>query len=154
VKRLEGSLGSFDGQWNFENWIRLLDCLAASSTASEEYIRVTFERTLAVFPNAYGVWIKYVTWETLLPDSSRSVGRIEELFSRCLKSVLHPELFRFYLEYMKKVNKSGTEFTAEGRTAVMKAYEFTLNSIGLDMDSSDIWLDYLNFLRKWQVRNK
>lgn len=38
------------------------------------------------------------------------------------------------------------------RDTVRKAYEFALNHIGQDKDSTEIWTDYIQFLKAAEVR--
>lgn len=48
--------------------------------------------------------------------------------------------------------RSPKEGVAQGRDEVIKAFEFALEHIGMDITSSPIWTDYIAFLKADEVR--
>lgn len=87
------------------------------------------------------------------------------LFNRFLKTSPFVELWKFYLAYVRYVydisclarrihsqlqyRKMNTG--PDTRDTVRKAYEFALNHIGHDRDSSELWVDYIQFLKAGEV---
>ena len=81
-------------------------------------------------------------------------NEVEALFTRCLKTVLSVDLWKFYLGYIRRINQgdSGTAATPEARAIIEKAYEYVLNNVGIDKDAGPIWADYIFFLKSAEVR--
>jgi cleavage stimulation factor subunit 3 len=71
-----------------------------------------------------------------------------EIFDRCLLNNLNVELWQFYLNYVKSSNDS-----IENKEEIEKAFEFALDKVGLDINSTPIWLDYLKFIKNQPVSN-
>jgi cleavage stimulation factor subunit 3 len=61
---------------------------------------------------------------------------------------LNVELWQFYLNYVKSSNDS-----IENKEEIEKAFEFTLEKVGLDINSTPIWVDYLKFIKSQPVSN-
>ena len=78
--------------------------------------------------------------------------RVEALFARCLRVVASVDLFKFYLNYVRRMNNINVG-GAEARATVSKAYEFVLQHVGLDRDSSSIWTEYIGFVKTGQAHN-
>jgi cleavage stimulation factor subunit 3 len=78
---------------------------------------------------------------------------VEALFTRCLKTVLSVELWKFYLGYIRRINlgENGSAVTPEARVIIEKAYEYVLNNVGNDKDAGPIWADYIYFLKSAEV---
>lgn len=80
-------------------------------------------------------------------------NEVEALFTRCLKTVLSVDLWKFYLGYIRRINlgESGSAVTPEARGIIEKAYEYVLNNVGMDRDAGPIWADYIYFLKSAEV---
>lgn len=80
-------------------------------------------------------------------------AEVEALFTRCLKTVLSVDLWKFYLGYIRRINQgdSGTTMTPEARAIIEKAYEYVLNNVGIDKEAGSIWADYIYFLKSAEV---
>jgi hypothetical protein len=70
----------------------------------------------------------------------------EALFKRFLRTSPWPELWKFYLVYVRRVNTGPNT-----RDSVRMAYEFALNHVGQDKDSTEIWVDFIQFLKAGEV---
>nr|CAG4640671.1 EOG090X026K [Eulimnadia texana] len=66
-----------------------------------------------------------------------------QLFQRCLIKVLNIELWKLYLNYIKETKSALPNY----REKMGQAYDFTLEKVGLDIQSYSIWNDYVSFLR-------
>lgn len=55
---------------------------------------------------------------------------------------------RLYVSYVRRVNDviTGGE---KARGIVIQAFEFAVARVGIDINSSDLWLDYIEFLKFW-----
>ena len=56
-------------------------------------------------------------------------------------------LVRLFSYYLSRMNTG-----IEGRESIRKAFEYTVNHIGHDKDSGNIWSDYIKFLQQEKVR--
>lgn len=74
--------------------------------------------------------------------------KVEQLFPRCLTLTGNVELCRLYVAYVRRVNDviTGGE---KARGTVIQAFEFAVNKVGIDVHSSELWNDYLDFLKSW-----
>jgi cleavage stimulation factor subunit 3 len=94
--------------------------------------------------------------------SHSNFPRVEELFTRCLRTTPSVELWRLYLSYTRRVNPlppaggSGSEDGESERDKVRKiiegAYEFALRFVGQSRDSGEVWREYLVLLKEREVR--
>ncbi|ODN04266.1 Cleavage stimulation factor subunit 3 [Orchesella cincta] len=74
---------------------------------------------------------------------ARNYDKVEKLFQRCLIKVLHIDLWRLYLQYIR--DSKATLPTYKEKMA--QSYDFALEKIGMDIQSFSIWNDYANFLK-------
>ncbi|GAB4817721.1 hypothetical protein N2152v2_004767 [Parachlorella kessleri] len=107
-------------------------------------LRATYDELLKVFPTAAGYWRDYCELEI----ATNSPGAVKALFSRCLLMCLSVDLWRAYLQFIKKLNEPKG---AEGIDEIRKAYEFTLDRLGQDLNSGPLWLEYAHFLQAPKV---
>ncbi|KAG0050796.1 mRNA 3'-end-processing protein rna14 [Gryganskiella cystojenkinii] len=107
-------------------------------------VREAYERFLKVFPTSSRHWIQYAEFEL----KHQHFTEVEAIFQRCLRSVLSVELWKFYLNYIRRINTG-----PESKEIVTKSYDFVLQHVGLDRDSGPIWSDYLFFLKSGQAQN-
>jgi len=77
-----------------------------------------------------------------------SFAFVQTLFKRFLIPSPCVDLWKFYLTFVRRVNTNPSQ-----REQVRMAYEFTLNHVGQDKDSSEIWIDYIQFIKSGEVCN-
>lgn len=106
-------------------------------------------------------WKAYIEQEL----KAKNFPLVEQLFSRCLLSCPNVEIWRLctcfpqgrvVLTYAHSdVNyvRSVKESALSGRDEVIKAFEFALEHIGLDINSSPLWSEYIAFLKTGEVRH-
>ncbi|XP_051824428.1 cleavage stimulation factor subunit 3-like [Antechinus flavipes] len=104
-----------------------------------EKARKTYERLVAQFPSSGRFWKLYIEVEV----KSKHFDKAEKLFQRCLIKVLHIDLWKCYLSYVRE-NKSKLPSYKE---KMAQAYDFALDKIGMEVMSYQIWMDYINFLK-------
>ncbi|KAF7724317.1 mRNA 3'-end-processing protein rna14 [Apophysomyces ossiformis] len=114
-------------------------------------IRDEYERFLKVFPTSPRHWLAYLELELKYSN----FNEVEALFTRCLKTVLSVDLWKFYLGYIRRINRgeNGTAATSEARTVIERAYEFVLENVGIDKDAGPIWADYIFFIKSAETTN-
>lgn len=96
----------------------------------------------------------------------------EGLFARFLRTSVSVDLWKFYIIYVRLVCmitffclmlircKRRLNVGPETRDTVAKAYEFALQHVGQDKDSSDIWAEYIQFIKSgaanstWEEQQK
>ncbi|PSC73688.1 Suf-domain-containing [Micractinium conductrix] len=98
-----------------------------------------YEDLLKIFPTAAGYWRDYADFQTTCATEAEVKG----VFSRCLLTCLSVDLWRAYLNFIKRINEGRG---AEGLPEVRQAYEFTLDRLGQDTACGGVWLDYIAFL--------
>ncbi|KAG5444096.1 Cleavage stimulation factor subunit 3 [Clonorchis sinensis] len=79
---------------------------------------------------------------------AKNFERVEKLFQRCLVKILNIDLWKLYLQYIKDTKGKHHAF----KEKMAQAYDFTLDKMGLDLNSYSIWADYISFLRSTQVQ--
>uniref|UniRef100_A0A4W5KEJ2 Cleavage stimulation factor subunit 3 n=1 Tax=Hucho hucho TaxID=62062 RepID=A0A4W5KEJ2_9TELE len=69
--------------------------------------------------------------------------KVEKLFQRCLMKVLHIDLWKCYLSYVRETKGKLPSY----KEKMAQAYDFALDKIGMEIMSYQIWVDYINFLK-------
>ncbi|GJJ07957.1 hypothetical protein Clacol_002164 [Clathrus columnatus] len=124
------------------SWNRLIDL--AEESGDLEKIKQAYESLLSAYPNIADAQIAYLEHfmqPGLYPHA-------EALFNRFLRPSPSVQLWKFYLTYVRRMNADPST-----RDMVIKAYEFSLLYIGQDKDSSEIWREYLDFLKAGETHN-
>jgi tetratricopeptide (TPR) repeat protein len=104
--------------------------------------RQHYERFLTLYPTSGKYWKAYAEQEM----AANNFDLVEKIFSRCLLKVLHVDLWRCYLTYIRTVKDATLNFVE-----IRQAYEFALDHVGFDINATKIWTDYIDYLRKQKV---
>ena len=83
-----------DNPWDIEAWQILIK---EYSSKKLEDARPFYERLVTQFPLSGRYWKLYIDHEM----KARNYSKVEQLFQRCLMKVLHIELWKCYLNYVK-----------------------------------------------------
>ncbi|XP_056664817.1 cleavage stimulation factor subunit 3-like [Monodelphis domestica] len=110
-----------------------------AQSQSVEKARKTLERLVAQFPSSGRFWKLYIEAEI----KTKNFDKAEKLFQRCLIKVLHIDLWKCYLTYIRETKARLPSF----KEKMAQAYDFTLDKIGMEIMSHQIWMDYINFLK-------
>ncbi|XP_073238338.1 cleavage stimulation factor subunit 3-like isoform X1 [Porites lutea] len=108
-----------------------------------ETSRVLCEKLVRRFPNAGRYWRLYIEQEM----KNKNYEQVEKLFQKCLIKVLNIDLWKCYLSYVKETKSSLPNF----RDKMLQAYEFALDKVGLDFNSYQVWVDFVNFLKSGEA---
>ncbi|CDS37190.1 cleavage stimulation factor subunit 3 [Echinococcus multilocularis] len=127
--------------WDIEAWSVIL---RDAQSRKIEDARESFERIIAQFPTAGQYWKIYIQQEM----KAKNYDRVEKLFQKCLVKILNIDLWKLYLQYIKDTKGKHPNF----KEKMAQAYDFTLDKMGLDLNSYSIWADYIAFLRSTQVQ--
>ncbi|CAG8648308.1 4181_t:CDS:10 [Dentiscutata erythropus] len=135
--------------YDTEAWLGLLTEVQAR--ADIDKVREVFERFLQKFPTSSRQWVQYAEYEL----KHENFDKVEAIFARCLRSVLSVDLWKFYLNYVRRMNpiEKGSTTSSQARATIAKAYEYVLNHIGLDKDAGTLWSDYLFFLKTGETHS-
>lgn len=127
---------------DYKSWTKLIDQVVLKD--KEDQVRSVFDRYLAIFKFDARQWSSYINFELNRGDFQRVV----DLFAKCLPITSDVDLCRTYVLYVRRVNDviTGGE---KARSTVVSAFDFAVNKCGIDVDSSDLWNDYLNFFKTW-----
>ncbi|GAA5924269.1 cleavage polyadenylation factor subunit RNA14 [Sporobolomyces koalae] len=116
-----------------------------------ERTREVYEKFLNTFPDASQQWISYCDLEL----QHGNFSEVESIFSRCLRISTSVDLWRFYLDYIRRINpidSNNQEAAKQTRSIIANAFEFALAHIGQDRRAGDVWVDLINFLREGSTR--
>ncbi|GAA5979059.1 hypothetical protein JCM10908_002790 [Rhodotorula pacifica] len=131
----------------------------AESKGDLERTREVYERFLSVFPDAAEQWISYCNLEL----AHNLFDRVEALFGRCCRTSTSVDLWRFYLDYIRRVNpidSANLEAAKAARSVIGAAFDFAITHVGHDRRAGEIWSEYLTFLREaptkgtWEEQQK
>ncbi|XP_057688471.1 cleavage stimulation factor subunit 3 [Corythoichthys intestinalis] len=101
--------------------------------------RKTYERLVTQFPSSGRFWKLFIEAEV----KAKNYDRVEKLFQRCLMKVLHIDLWKCYLAYVRETKGKLPSY----KEKMAQAYDFALDKIGMEIMSYQIWVDYINFLK-------
>lgn len=96
-------------------------------------------------------WISYCNLEL----AHNVFDRVEAIFGRCCRTSTSVDLWRFYLDYIRRVNPidpANLELAKQARSIIGAAFDFALSHVGHDRRAGEIWVEYLTFLREAPVR--
>ncbi|KPV76834.1 uncharacterized protein RHOBADRAFT_34277, partial [Rhodotorula graminis WP1] len=116
----------------------------AESKGDLERTREVYEKFLAVFPDAAQQWIAYCNLEL----THNLFDRVEAIFGRCCRSSTSVDLWRFYLDYIRRVNP----IDPANLDLAKQARSFALSHVGHDRRAGDIWGEYIAFLKEAPTR--
>ncbi|KAJ4163874.1 hypothetical protein LMH87_005578 [Akanthomyces muscarius] len=130
-----------DPRGDMDAWLNLMAEHRSRSRLDE--LRKVFHRFLEVFPQAGDIWVQWIELELGLDNFVDA----EQLFGRCLMTVPNVKLWTVYLNYIRRRNDLTNDPAGQARRTVTQSYEFVIDNIGVDRDSGDVWLDYVQFIK-------
>ncbi|CAO3666397.1 unnamed protein product [Umbelopsis ramanniana] len=137
-----------DDQYDLDAWTILINEI--QNNGDIDAIRDVYERVLKVFPTSARHWLGYLELEL----KHANFTEVENIFTRCLKTVLSVDLWKFYLNYIRRINNTEDgKLESDTRTVIEKAYDYVLVNVGIDKDSGAIWSDYIFFLKNAETSN-
>jgi len=125
-----------ENPWDVDAWGVLV---REAQNLPIDTVRGFFEKLVNQFPTCGKYWKTYIDMEMKF----KHFDAVEKLFQRCLIKVLHMDLWKTYLSYVKETKQTLSSF----REKMVQAYEFALEKIGHDYSSYPIWCEYINFLK-------
>lgn len=127
---------------DYARWTKLIKQVVNKD--KEEQVRRVFEKYLLIFKHDGAQWCGYISYEM----NRGEFQKVETLFGQCINLVDDVELYRLYVSYVRRTNDviTGGE---KARGVVIKAFEFAVNKVGIDIASGPLWNDYLDFLKSW-----
>jgi hypothetical protein len=73
---------------------------------------------------------------------------VEEIFARCLRPSPSVDLWKFYLDYIRRVNPIEGDRAKDARALIGKSFEFALQHVGQDRRAGEMWTEYIEFLKQ------
>ncbi|CUM63621.1 uncharacterized protein PRCAT00001203001 [Priceomyces carsonii] len=127
---------------NYDKWSKLIKLALVKD--KEEQVRNIFTKYLTIFKFDGQQWCNYINYEL----NRGEFKKVESLFQKCFLITQSVELYRLYVSYVRRVNDviTGGEMA---RGIVIQAFEFAVSKVGIDITSSPLWKDYLDFLKSW-----
>lgn len=127
---------------DYTKWNKLIKQVVSKD--KEEQVRRVFENYFQIFKYDGAQWCNYINFEM----NRGEFQKVETLFGKCINVVDDVELYRLYVSYVRRTNDviTGGE---KARGVVIKAFDFAVNKVGIDIASGPLWNDYLDFLKSW-----
>lgn len=127
---------------DYKKWAQLIEQVVSKD--KEEQVRATFDKYFTIFRFDARQWNNYVNFEL----NRGQFNNVEQIFAKCLPITNDVDLCRTYVSYVRRVNDviTGGE---KARTTVLSAFDFAVNKVGIDVDSAELWKDYLDFFKSW-----
>lgn len=127
---------------DYTKWNRLIQQVLNKD--KEEQVRTVFGKYLSIFKTDGKQWGNYINYEL----NRGEFKKVESLFAQCFPLFDDVEICRLYVAYVRRVNDviTGGE---KARGIVIQAFEFAVNKVGIDIQSGELWNDYLEFLKSW-----
>ncbi|KAK6458079.1 uncharacterized protein RJT20DRAFT_125995 [Scheffersomyces xylosifermentans] len=127
---------------DYAKWTKLIKHVLAKD--KEEQVRAVYTKYLALFKFDGEQWSSYINYEL----NRGEFQKVEALFHQCFSITDSVEVCRLYVSYVRRVNDviTGGE---KARGTVIQAFEFAVNKVGIDINSTGLWNDYLEFLKTW-----
>lgn len=140
-ERGEKAMGKLnENRYDLESWNYLIK---ESQLKRVEEARNLYELLIDHFPLTGRFWKIYIEHEI----KAKNFDKVEKLFQRSLTKVLHVDLWKCYLAYIKETKCNQSNF----REKMAKAYDFALDKIGADYMSYSMWNDYVTFMKNVDV---
>ncbi|KAL0487843.1 cleavage stimulation factor subunit 3 [Acrasis kona] len=122
--------------YDTEAWTSLMSEVKAMDI---EMARPYYERFVLTYPTAGKYWKQYAEAEMQVSNYDKA----EAIFKRCLHSCLNVELWRSYLNYIRDIK----EKQDPNQNIAQAAYEYALDHVGKDISSTEIWNEFIDYLR-------
>ncbi|XP_049848096.1 uncharacterized protein LOC126311190 [Schistocerca gregaria] len=130
-----------ENKYDLKHWDYLI---AEASKKGIHEARQVYQKFFEVFPTAGTYWKQYVEIEL----HHKNYDAVEEIFQKCLPICVSVDLFRIYLDYTQNIKMKKADLPPSVKVAaITNAFEFSLGQVGLDITSSPIWAEYIDFLR-------
>eukprot|EP00064_Thunnus_orientalis_P005307 superscaffoldBa00000512_g5321 len=130
VKKAEKKLE--ENPYDLDAWSILIR--EAQVPTKQKYSDYTSNKELFVLKSKYTSPFKI---------KAKNYDKVEKLFQRCLMKVLHIDLWKCYLSYVRETKGKLPSY----KEKMAQAYDFALDKIGMEIMSYQIWVDYINFLK-------
>uniref|UniRef100_A0A667YD80 Cleavage stimulation factor, 3' pre-RNA, subunit 3 n=1 Tax=Myripristis murdjan TaxID=586833 RepID=A0A667YD80_9TELE len=92
--------------------------------------RKTYERLVTQFPSSGRFWKLFIEAEI----KAKNYDKVEKLFQRCLMKVLHIDLWKCYLSYVRETKGKLPSY----KEKMAQAYDFALDKIGMEIMSYQV----------------
>ncbi|XP_063934653.1 uncharacterized protein LOC135146418 [Zophobas morio] len=128
-------------EWDTKAWLGILkESLSSSVDTGRFYFDCFFRR----FPLSPCKLKEYIDFEL----QRGNVGVVQNIFQKHLKSSANIELWRCYLHFVDTQNEGLEQM--EYRAVMLKAFNFALENVSIDISSTVIYRDYIEFIKKWK----
>ncbi|KAI9894252.1 MAG: mRNA 3'-end-processing protein rna14 [Vezdaea aestivalis] len=130
-----------DPRGDTEAWLSLI--AEHRKRDKTEEARNVYNRFFTIFPMAAEQLVAYAEMEL----EYEHFYEAEQIFSKYLQNVPSVQLWKVYLDYVRRRNNLTTDTTGQARTVVSQSYDFVLDNVGNDPESGQLWQEYIHFVR-------
>ncbi|KAK4612177.1 mRNA 3'-end-processing protein rna14 [Fulvia fulva] len=108
-----------------------------------DYAREVYERMLKVFPTAVVLWVGYIAMEKKLDETDRIV----HILNKCLMQIPNVDLWKFYMDHVRRALPLINDTNGVNRAELMKAWDMTFDHVGIDPAAGQLWREYIDFMK-------
>ncbi|KAF2666956.1 hypothetical protein BT63DRAFT_427369 [Microthyrium microscopicum] len=130
-----------DSRGDIEAWFGLIS--EYRSKGKFDDARAVYDRYFKLFPSDAELWIQWLDMEL----ENSEFFRVDSIFHRALVHLPHVQLWSKYLDYVRRRNNLNNDADGKARQIVSQAYEFVLQTLGIDKDAGVLWREYIDFLK-------
>lgn len=89
------------------------------------------------------MWVKYIQMENELDERDNVV----HILGESVMTVPSVELWKLYLDHVRRALPLINDAGGKNRTEITKAFDVTLDNVGIDPDAGILWREYIDFVR-------
>jgi cleavage stimulation factor subunit 3 len=79
--------------------------------------------------------------------SQENLQAAESIFHRTLLKIPSLELWKQYLDYLRRIHPLIPDPDGNKRAIISQAFDILLDNVGIDPDSGDLWREYIEFIK-------
>ncbi|KAK8815345.1 hypothetical protein WA158_003557 [Blastocystis sp. Blastoise] len=133
-----------ENEWDRDAWNKLFSEIQLLPI---DQTREIYEKAVHQFPFCGKFWKAYADKE--YNDGQGDLAKVDYIFNQSLYQCYDINLWKSYLSYVQRTKyagKKGIDATNASQE-VENAYNIALDSVGLMIDSSPIWQEYIQFIK-------
>jgi cleavage stimulation factor subunit 3 len=89
------------------------------------------------------MYIQRIQFENELDERNQ----VAVILNEALMQLPNVDLFKLYLDHVRRALPLINDTTGQNRAEIVKAFELTLEHVGIDPDSGNLWREYIDFLK-------
>ncbi|KXT16419.1 hypothetical protein AC579_5138 [Pseudocercospora musae] len=130
-----------DPKGDTEAWLALIQHYVDKDQYQQA--RDVYARFFKVFPTAVSMYIKRIQMENDLDERDQ----VAVMLNESLMNLPNVDIWKFYLDHVRRALPLINDTSGQNRGEILKAFELTLDHVGIDPDAGIIWSEYIEFIK-------